>query len=277
LDYIIFGMGTGASLVLAGWLLRELGPRIRDRAPREDDVLSASELVVRMAWARFCATCGMALLLCGLLILLVTGVTIILAPADGIGAMAVLAAFGMAVLLMLTWTGLYLRQFGSLGVIRRRGRAETTPAMEAMAEPGLASDAPIGEDTTAEPRGRRARFGARFRRGAPDSEPEVIPADSSAGIPAAETPVDSESTDLVAPESPAEAAAEGASKRLAIDDPLVTSVGLPFLQRHAAATETDGTAGDVPAPVAGVDPGRAALDALRARRMERLAGTSGKS
>ena len=98
------GWASGASLVLVGWLLRELGPRIRDRAPAEGTVLSGGELVLRMAWARFCGTCGMAMLLCGLLILLVTGILTVASAGDDLGTMIVLGTFGLSVVLMLLWT-----------------------------------------------------------------------------------------------------------------------------------------------------------------------------
>ena len=76
------GSDPGASLVVIGWLFREWGPRIRDRRPADDEILSAEEMVTRMAWARFCGTCGMALLLCGVLILLITAVVAAIGPSD---------------------------------------------------------------------------------------------------------------------------------------------------------------------------------------------------
>ena len=45
-DYIIFGIGAGSSLVLIGWLLRDWGPALRDRTSRaSNDVLTAQQLI----------------------------------------------------------------------------------------------------------------------------------------------------------------------------------------------------------------------------------------
>jgi len=254
LDYIIFGMGTGASLVLVGWLLRELGPRIRDRAPAEGTVLSGGELVMRMAWARFCGTCGMALLLCGLLILFVAGILTLLSPSDDLGTAVILAAFGLVVVLMLTWTALYLRQFGTQGIVRRKVREET-PAVPAVEEtppetgeepeaidPGEpVADMPFDQAATS--RGGFGRFGGLIRRQPEPDMAAVVADDSQPDDDFASVDEDT-----------------GDEKVLAPDDLLVTD---PQDEAEAVEPGDDDTSG--------VEPADEAIATLRQRRLARLA------
>ena len=247
MDYIIFGIGTSASLVLIGWLLRDWGPRLRDRKPAEDVILSASQLVVRMAWTRFCATCGMAMVLCGVLVMLVTIVVLFVAPGDRTATIATIAAFSTTALLMLTWTGLYLRQFGSVGV--HRPVDKTTPAQApVVADPVVGSVAardepvptPAGAPTFAEAaaaRGGLGRFAGFLRRdakGEPDSGQPAQPSSVEVGANAAELAP----TDAVIAEIHGEIQ-EADSKKLGEDDPLVTSV-----RAELAGTGGDGSAGE---------------------------------
>lgn len=300
MDYIIFGMGTGATLVLVGWLLRELGPRVRDRAPADDEVLSGGELVVRMAWARFCGTCGMALLLCGILILFLTGIMMAIAPEDGLASIMVLATFGVCVALMLVWTSLYLRQFGTIGVIRPKPEpvapaAEPGVAQIAAADPGqVATEAPAAQsfEEAAAARGGFARFGARLRRQpSGPSEPEARPATGEHETVGTSDAAATAATDAVIAELSGQPEAEE-DKRLSLDDPLVISVQTPAQARaameHAALAEgsPEAAGGDIPGSTAtphdsladnnhaseGDDwsAAEAAVDSLRQRRIQRL-------
>ncbi len=246
MDYIIFGIGSSATLVLTGWLLRDWGPRLRDRKPAEDEILSASALVTRMAWARFCATCGMAILLCGVLVMLVTLGAAFFAPSDRAATIAVISMFGLAALLMLLWTGLYLRQFGAAGVIRQREKKAPVPEPVAVQAPQPAEDA-IESGTgpaetplpsfaeTAAARGGMGRFAAFFRRDSPDGSDEDAENRPDAQDRVRQTgepplPVDDESAGLAG--SPTDAviaeltgaADDPDAKKLSPTDPLVTSV-----------------------------------------------------
>lgn len=241
MDYIIFGTGSSATLVLAGWLLRDWGPRLRDRGPAKDEILSASTLVTRMAWARFCASCGMALLICGVLVMLATVGAALLAPSDRAATIAVIFIFGLAALLMLIWTGLYLRQFGAFGIIRPREK-QAKPERSATPEPAMAAStpppdpaaeaidqpAPSFAETTAS-RGGLGRFAAFFRRdadevGGPDPTPLDVSPDDLAPTVADDAPDHETSpTEAVIAELSRESDTIEA-KKLSPTDPLVTSV-----------------------------------------------------
>lgn len=307
MDYIIFGIGSSATLVLAGWLLREWGPRLRDRGPAEDEVLSASALVSRMAWARFCATCGMAILICGVLIMLATLGAAFIAPTDRAATLAVISVFGLAVLLMLIWTGLYLRQFGALGIIRPREKpvpveaqapeVAATPASEPNGrERKIVRPQPSFAETTAS-RGGLGRFAAFFRRDADDTPEPASPVTNA--VPAV-VPLSNDGTQADIETSPTEAVIDelaGGSdasddKKLSPSDPLVTSVReyLPKFSiedavvsevlgpDHGDATAMDGERGAADgSPDATADNSGSpepdhelALSQLRRRRLSRL-------
>lgn len=301
MDYIIFGIGAGATLVLAGWLFRDWGPRLRDRTPGDDDLLSARDLVARMAWARFCATSGMAIVLCGLLVLLVTTIAAVMTVDDESGALAVLITYALAVMLMLVWAALFVRQFGVAGIVRPKEPAAPVTASVAEGATPVATAVPAQSFAAAvASRGGLGRFRAFFRKGEPEPANgaslalETSPAGTDT-VPAAASVI-AEAGSL----SPTEAviaalggeAGVGMEKRLDPADPLVTSV---VGDRYASATvagagtantviEGSGVSQEI-APVttdgepAG-DPAEAPreesavqenpLDTLRRRRIERL-------
>jgi hypothetical protein len=284
LDYIIFGIGSGASLILFGWMLREWGPSLRDRTSSDDDVLSASDLVMRMAWARFCATSGMALVLCGCLILIATAIAAALAVSDDRGGMIVLIAFALAAPLMLLWLWLYLRQFGAFGVIRRQPKpeptTEATPARATAASVAPGTSAGESPDMAPEPSfteavaspGGLGRFSAFFRKDSSQTtaQSEEAAADSEAAVELGGADVDeTTATEKVIAAISGEAGA-GESKRLDPTDPLVTDVYGERARTLEAASDVPGASestGESPSPH------EAAVDALRKRRIARLAAS----
>lgn len=224
MDFVIFGIGTGAALVLIGWLGRDLGPRLRDRAPSDPDaVLSVEELVARVSWARFCGSGGAALALCGAVLLLVTVATLLLRVSDETGTTTMLATFGVVLVAMTVWSWAYVRRFGVYGVVRRRPRVEPepeaprpirqpaveivpsgiaaaaasaaiTPESHATAEPEVAAGADVAPDTplVAEPDLAKPAVSA-------DASTDVSGPDSAAEPVSAEPPeVDADSPALPA-------------------------------------------------------------------------------
>jgi len=120
-DYIIFGLGAGSSLVLIGWLFRDWGPALRDRKARSDvEVLAAHQMVAQMRWARFCGSCGTALAIGGAFMLVATIIGFLMNPTDARGAMIVLSAFAIVSVAMLVWSWLFVSRFGIDGIFRRK-------------------------------------------------------------------------------------------------------------------------------------------------------------
>lgn len=131
MDYIIFGFGAGATLTLVGWAFREWGSRLRDRSSSgEDVVLSGHELVDRMAWQRFCRSCGTVLTIVGLLVLLATIIATALMLSNTTGATIVLATMAVCVVATLAWLGLFLHRFGARGILRPKPAPEVRAAEE---------------------------------------------------------------------------------------------------------------------------------------------------
>ena len=188
-DYILFGAGTGASLAVIGWVLREWGPVLRD-GKREDGLIhSASELIDRMSWSRFCASCGMALVFGGTLILLVTAIVAVWNPGDTLAGRILIGTYAAVAILMLAWSGLYTRQFGTSGIYRpappkpvaepaapEPAVGEAVAATMTDAESAETEDAVVVsqdiESVAASP-GGLGRFAAFFKRGTAEPEPPV--------------------------------------------------------------------------------------------------------
>ncbi|MGB3330643.1 MAG: hypothetical protein WBA46_16905, partial [Thermomicrobiales bacterium] len=87
-DYLVFGVGFGSTLVLLGWVLRQFGPAMRYR-DTPDEVLGAEQLLERNDWQRFCIAIGALLSVCGAVMLLVTLITLLIRPADRTGTIIV--------------------------------------------------------------------------------------------------------------------------------------------------------------------------------------------
>ncbi len=118
-DYFVFGIGFGASLVLAGWALRQYGPGLRFRqADSGKNVLSAEEMLVRHDWARFCISLGGLLSIAGGLLLASTVITLLIRPSDRTGAIVAIVLFGLVLLGVAIWIGVFLSQHQKLGFRR---------------------------------------------------------------------------------------------------------------------------------------------------------------
>lgn len=123
MDYVVFGIGMGASLVLLGLAGRAVGPSLRYRRSSETgDVLKAEELVARIAWARFCSSLGAALAIGGVFLLIVTGVTMAIRIDDTAAAVAVGLALLAIVVLMVVWTWAFVDRFGLYGIVAGEAR-----------------------------------------------------------------------------------------------------------------------------------------------------------
>lgn len=127
MDYVVFGIGMGASLVLLGLAGRAIGPMLRYRQSRtKGEVLSAVELLAQVAWARFCNALGAAIAMGGLLLLIVTGINMALRVDDGAAALIVGLTLLLIVVLMAIWTWAFIGRFGLHGIVSRQ--TETSDA-----------------------------------------------------------------------------------------------------------------------------------------------------
>jgi hypothetical protein len=184
LDYIIFGLGVGATLTLAGWSLREWGAAFRDRSSTET-VLSGYELVNRMAWQRFCRSCGAVLAMVGLLVLVATIISTALMLSDATGSVIVVTTFVMCLVATLIWLGLFLHRFGARGILRPKAAnppivAVDEQAVDTPAGPG-APDVLIGPPVPVASMGKdpelddRLKGPVRRRAASTGSQPSAEP------------------------------------------------------------------------------------------------------
>lgn len=184
MDYIIFGLGVGATLTLAGWSLREWGAAFRDRSSTET-VLSGYELVNRMAWQRFCRSCGAVLAMVGLLVLVATIISTALMLSDATGSVIVVTTFVMCLVATLIWLGLFLHRFGARGILRPKAAnppivAVDEQAVDTPAGPG-APDVLIGPPVPVASMGKdpelddRLKGPVRRRAASTGSQPSAEP------------------------------------------------------------------------------------------------------
>lgn len=125
MDYVVFGIGFGATILVLGLLLRDFGPRLRFRTARDGaDVLSVEELVGKVSWTRFCTALGSVLALAGAVFLLITLVAMILVVSDDTGLWVMSTAYALLLVIMAYWTWAYFHRFGSYGILPERAEAE---------------------------------------------------------------------------------------------------------------------------------------------------------
>jgi hypothetical protein len=152
-DYLVFGVGFGSTLVLVGWVLRQFGPAFRYRN-EPDDVLSAEQILERNDWQRFCIAMGALLSVCGAVILLVTLITLLIRPSDRVGTIIVSSLFILSLLAVAGWVVMYVNQHRALAGDRRaevlatRGTRKTAKPRPATGEAAPADAATATTDTT---------------------------------------------------------------------------------------------------------------------------------
>ncbi|HEU0165747.1 MAG TPA: hypothetical protein VFQ54_11945 [Thermomicrobiales bacterium] len=134
-DYLVFGVGFGSSLVLLGWLLRQFGPtfRYRTKGDESSEVLSAEELIARQDWRTFCMAVGAILSVSGALMLFVTVVTLLLRPADSTGSVIVGVVFVLTLLGIAGWIALFVSQHENIGGFADLARMNWKPRIPRLA------------------------------------------------------------------------------------------------------------------------------------------------
>jgi hypothetical protein len=118
-DYVLFGMGYGASLMLLGWALRTFGPQLKySRTPHVDDV---DFQVEQRFWVRFIQGLGGVVAIAGTAMVLMTFVVVLVNPDDDTGGLVALAIWAFIMITLLLWCWMYVRHYGLTGVWSRSG------------------------------------------------------------------------------------------------------------------------------------------------------------
>ncbi|MGC4107477.1 MAG: hypothetical protein QM753_14235 [Thermomicrobiales bacterium] len=212
MDYLVFGVGFGSTLVLVGWVLRQFGPTFRSR-DTPDDVLTAEQILERNDWQRFCIAMGALLSVCGAVILLVTLVTLLIRPSDKVGTIIVGSLFVIALLAVAGWVVMYVNQHRALAGDRRaevlatkaprknsRPRPAAKDAGTNASEPAKATS-PNAAAGSLEDLERRRKAAQQQRRTAttkspanegPTAAPRPTPRPAPAATTSARTPVEAD-------------------------------------------------------------------------------------
>lgn len=118
MDYVLFGMGYGASLMLLGWALRTFGPQFKYSRPSHDDDVDLQ--VEQRFWVRFIQGLGGAIAIAGVTLVLMTFVVVLVNPDDETGGLIALSIWAFLLVAMLLWCWMYVKHYGLTGVWSQR-------------------------------------------------------------------------------------------------------------------------------------------------------------
>lgn len=131
LDYVVFGIGFGATLLVLGLLIRDFGTRLRFRSPTgADGVLHAEELVARVSWSRFCGALGTVWATAGLAFIVITVVCMLFMVSDARAGWVMGISFLLLLVAMAFWTWAFFDRFGSYGILPERDVVDERPVVE---------------------------------------------------------------------------------------------------------------------------------------------------
>jgi hypothetical protein len=117
-DFVVYGTGYGATLMLLGYALRTWGPKWR-LADQDEGAYDHHEFhAARTSWTRFAEGLGAVIATCGAVLVLFTFALMLLNPGDDIGVMVCLIVSVAALIGVAVWAWMYFDRYGSLGVVR---------------------------------------------------------------------------------------------------------------------------------------------------------------
>lgn len=116
MDYVLFGMGYGATLMLLGWALRTFGP---ERKYKDIDPQDIDRVIEQRRWIRFIQGLGGVIAIAGTAMVLFTFVIMLVNPDDETGAFTALVIWGFLALAIMIWCWFYVSHFGLTGIWSR--------------------------------------------------------------------------------------------------------------------------------------------------------------
>ena len=156
MDYVVYGTGYGATLMLLGYAVRTWGPGWRFR-PDEEGAYDRREFrSARSSWMRFTTGLGAVIATAGAVLVLTTFLLMLLNPGDDTGRTVALVVTGLMLVGVAVWSWFFHDRFGSWGVVatpdalssyepmRYDNASETTPT--SASEPAAEEDVPFHED-----------------------------------------------------------------------------------------------------------------------------------
>lgn len=116
MDYVLFGMGYGATLMLLGWALRTYGP---ERKYKSIDNADSNQVYEQRNWVRFVQGLGGVIAICGSALVLLTFIIMLINPDDTTGGLTSIIVWGFLLVVVLSWCWLYFTQYGMIGIWSR--------------------------------------------------------------------------------------------------------------------------------------------------------------
>lgn len=161
MDYVLFGMGYGSTLMLLGWALRTFGPERKYKDVNPEDI---DRTVAQRRWVRFIQGLGGVIAIAGTAMVLFTFIVMLVNPDDETGSFIALVTWGFLAVAVLIWCWFYVSSFGLLGIWSRRegyGFRKRSSYPEPSAMKGIstarvvpspiADDEPLATDETFDP------------------------------------------------------------------------------------------------------------------------------
>lgn len=124
MDYVVFGIGFGATLLVLGLVIRDFGPHVRHRKSTDPQgIFHAEELVARVSWSRFCGALGTMLAIGGALVLVATVVSMYFRLSDETGGWVMAGSLVTLIVIVAFWTWAFFDRFGSYGILPEKDQA----------------------------------------------------------------------------------------------------------------------------------------------------------
>lgn len=117
MDYVLFGMGYGATLMLLGWALRTFGPEQKYKDVNPEDI---DQTILQRRWVRFIQGLGGVIAISGTAFVLFTFVIMLVNPDDETGAFTSMVIWGFLTVAILIWCWFYVASYGTTGVWSRQ-------------------------------------------------------------------------------------------------------------------------------------------------------------
>lgn len=156
MDYVLFGMGYGATLMLLGWALRTFGP---ERKYRNVDTEDIDRSVLKHRWIRFIQGLGGVVSIAGTALVGFTFIIMLVNPDDETGSVIALATWAFLTIAILIWCWFYVSSFGTAGIWSREEgygfRKASTSRLTRSKEPAFTTSRVVPKpritDRTTEP------------------------------------------------------------------------------------------------------------------------------
>jgi hypothetical protein len=116
-DYVVYGTGYGATLMLLGYAIRTWGPNWRFRDQDAHGYEQQELRSAQSAWARFSSGLGAIIATCGAVLAVLTFLLMFINPGDDIGVPVALGATGLILAAVAVWAWMYFSRYGTWGVL----------------------------------------------------------------------------------------------------------------------------------------------------------------